>query len=163
MRRSQLFKERHKKRLFKEGSPKHPWLPRSVLCPRRVAPAAKEDRMSSTSNPYFMSIKLSDLHVRDYKPSPNSKHKLGQCMAGEWYWRKSRDGGTMGPLQGLMHLCVLRHSFWEPFSLLLWFGSCISKAEDIKRDCHLKLTDGIFTSNQCRNLIFFLKKNYLLF
>lgn len=155
--RSQLFKERHKKRLFKESSPKHPWLPHSVLCPRRVATAAEEDRMSSASNPYFVSIKLSDLHVRDYKASPNSKHTLGQCMAGEWYWRKPRHGGNMELLQGIMHLCMLRHSFWEPFSLLLWFGSCISKVEYIKNGCCLKLTDDIFIPNQCRDLIFSLK------
>lgn len=41
-------------------------------CPQRGATAAKEDRMSSASNPYSVSMKVSDPRVRDYKTSPQT-------------------------------------------------------------------------------------------
>lgn len=48
----------------------------------RVATAAEEDRISSASDPYFMSIKLSDRRVIDYKTSSKSKCTDDQCEAG---------------------------------------------------------------------------------
>lgn len=126
-----------------------------MLCPRRVATAAEEDRTSSASNPYFMSIKLSDLHMRDSKASPNSKHS-----ANVWLENDTGESQEMVAPWGFFRaLCIFAcwGSFWKPFSLLLWFGSCISKAEDIKNGCCLKLTDDIFIPNQCRDLIFALK------